>query len=124
MGIFKIFRMNEWSEFQRIGVFKGSPDDLRDGFIHFSTEDHLLGTLARYFKTDHELVIAKAENDGWGDMMKWEAARGRALFPHLYGYLYLHDISQFWSLSRVGTETWNVSQISNDLNISFAPSDI
>jgi len=124
MGIFKIFRINEWTEFQRTAVFKGSPDDLRDGFIHFSTEDYLLGTLARYFKMDHSLIIAQAKNDGWGDMMKWEVARGQAMFPHLYGHLYPDDILKVWRLSRTGTEPWDISQISNDLNISFAPSDI
>lgn len=124
MGIFKIFRTDEWAEFQRFGEFKGSPDDLRDGFIHFSPEDYLLGTLERYFKDARQLVIAKAENESWGDKMKWEAARGNAMFPHLYAHLYVSDIVQSWIISRPYQNTWDISQISKDLNISFAPSDI
>ena len=124
MGIFKIFRVNEWADFQAIGEFKGSPDDLRDGFIHFSSEDYLAGTLMRYFKDESEIVIAKVENENWGEAMIWESSRGGALFPHLYGTLYKQDVKKFWTLSKKSGEAWELSTLVNDLNITFAPSDI
>lgn len=33
-SVYKIFRQAEWKTFQQEGHFKGSMDDLRDGFIH------------------------------------------------------------------------------------------
>ncbi|MGB9173630.1 MAG: DUF952 domain-containing protein, partial [Bradyrhizobium sp.] len=35
--IYKICPASAWREAERQGVFRGSPVDLRDGFIHFST---------------------------------------------------------------------------------------
>ncbi len=124
MNIFKIFRMPEWQDFERSGVFRGSPDDLRDGFIHFSSEDYLLGTLARYFKDEDEIIIARAENAAWGDKMKWEASRGGGLFPHLYTALYLKDITQSWHLQNPNGRTWDVTPVAAALNIQFAPPDV
>jgi len=124
MGIFKIFRTAEWDNFQALGDFKGSPDDLRDGFIHFSSEDYLAGTMVRYFKDEAQVVIAKIDNDAGGEAMIWESSRGGGLFPHLYGTLYKQDIVQAWTLSRTAGKAWDLSVIENDLNITFAPSDV
>lgn len=124
MGIFKIFRTAEWAAFQSGGVFKGSSDDLRDGFIHFSSEDHLAGTMARYFKDEAELIIAKVENANWGEQMKWEGSRGGALFPHLYTALMMADVAQSWTLSKTASAAWDLSTLASDLNIVFAPADI
>lgn len=124
MNIFKIFRINEWEAFQLSGEFKGSLDDLRDGFIHFSSEYYLLGTMARYFKDQGQVVIARAANENWGEMMQWETSRGGGLFPHLYGSLYIKDITQSWRLHQKDGDAWDVSQIASDLKITFAPSDV
>ena len=39
--IYKILRQAEWTQLQITEVFDGSPDDLRDGFIHLSTAAQL-----------------------------------------------------------------------------------
>jgi uncharacterized protein (DUF952 family) len=69
------------------GVLAGSPDDVRDGFIHFSTRDQVGETAARYFSGLDDLVLVTVDADELGHRLKWEAARGCALFPHLYGQL-------------------------------------
>jgi uncharacterized protein (DUF952 family) len=89
--LLKIFRAGEWEAFQASGRFAGSADDLRDGFIHLSTEAQLSGTLERHFAGQSGLVIAEAAVAG-DPALRMEPSRGGALFPHLYRALALPDI--------------------------------
>ena len=47
--IYKILRATDWHDAERDGMFRGSPDDRRDGFIHFSTAEQTPGTYEKYF---------------------------------------------------------------------------
>lgn len=91
--IFKILRTAEWRSFQAAGRFDGSPDDLRDGFIHFSAAEQVAGTLAKYFSGEAEVVILTVPAPPLGDALRWEASRNGALFPHLYRPLLLEEVS-------------------------------
>ncbi len=84
---FKIFTADQWAQFQADGIFAGAPVDLADGYIHLSTAEQLEETLAKHFAGQSGLVIAEIDLSGFGDTLKWEASRGGALFPHLYGAL-------------------------------------
>lgn len=84
--IFKILTAEQWRQFQTDGVFNGSADDLRDGFIHLSTREQIAGTLQKHFAGQTGLVIAAIDERKLG-ALKWEPSRGGALFPHLYGPL-------------------------------------
>ena len=86
-AIYKICGAAEWAEANRTGRFVGSDIDRRDGFIHFSTRDQVGETAARYFSGLDDLVLVTVDADELGHRLKWEAARGCALFPHLYGQL-------------------------------------
>lgn len=92
-AIFKIFRAKEWAALQQTGRFDGSPDDLRDGFIHLSTGAQLEATLARHFAGEQGLIAAELMLDG-DPALRWEASRGGARFPHLYRPLTRADISE------------------------------
>ena len=92
--IYKILRLAEWEEALGQSVFRGSPDDLRDGFIHFSTREQVPGTIAKYFAADEVLIIAMVEEAAVGEALRWEASRGGALFPHLYAELPLGLIEE------------------------------
>jgi len=85
--IYKILPRAAWSAAQAAGRFDGSPIDLQDGFIHFSTRDQVAETSARYFSDLDDLVLVMVDADALGPQLKWEPARGGALFPHLYGPL-------------------------------------
>jgi uncharacterized protein (DUF952 family) len=86
--IYKICTASEWRTAKAAGAFAGSPDDARDGFIHLSAEDQVTGTLERHFRDRADLVILAVDPARLSeDMLKWEASRGGALFPHLYGPL-------------------------------------
>ena len=91
--IFKVTGGEAWAEAEKSGAYAGSPDDLRDGFIHFSTAKQLAGTLAKFYAGRDDLVLAAVDPERLGSSLKWEAARGGALFPHLYGVLAMADIA-------------------------------
>ncbi len=98
--IYKIFRASEWSAAQRARQFAESPDDIRDGFIHFSTAEQLRGTLAKYFMTESEIVLAAIDASALGDGLKWEVSRGGIKFPHLYASLPLDAVRQLTRHAR------------------------
>jgi uncharacterized protein (DUF952 family) len=76
-----------WQEAERDGAYHGTADDLRDGFMHFSTADQIAESARRHRAGQTGLVLIAVESDRLGDRLKWETSRGGALFPHLYGPL-------------------------------------
>ncbi len=85
--VYKIVPAAEWQEAKREGVYRGSSDDRRDGFIHLSTAAQAAETAAKHFAGQQDLVLVAVEAAALGDALKWEPSRGGALFPHLYGDL-------------------------------------
>jgi uncharacterized protein (DUF952 family) len=85
--IYKILPRSAWDEAVALGRFDGSPVDLQDGFIHFSTADQAQETAARHFRGEAGLVVAAFEAETLGGDLRWEPSRGGQLFPHLYGPL-------------------------------------
>lgn len=93
MMIYKILTAEQWAALNADGVTAGAPADLADGFIHFSTASQLAGTAAKHFAGQGDLVLAAVEPARLGAALRWEPARGGALFPHLHGPLRLADIA-------------------------------
>ncbi len=85
--IYKICPASAWREAERQGVFRGSADDLRDGFIHFSAASQVAGTVAKHFAGQTGLFLIAVDVDALGPALKWERSRDDELFPHLYGEL-------------------------------------
>jgi uncharacterized protein (DUF952 family) len=85
--IYKICSASAWREAERQGVYRGSADDLRDGFIHFSTASQLAETARRHFFRQTGLFLIAVDADALGDALRWELSRGDEPFPHLYGDL-------------------------------------
>lgn len=92
MLIFKIFRRAEWDAFRTAGETTGAPIDIIDGYIHFSTAATVAETAAKYFATQSDLVLVAFNSTQLGPHLKWEAARGDVLFPHLYRSLRLSEV--------------------------------
>ena len=90
MLIYKIFRRAEWVAFRDTGQTLGAPIDLADGYIHFSTAAQVAETAAKYFASESDLVLLALDSTRLD--LRWEPARGGALFPHLYRRLTLSDI--------------------------------
>ncbi len=92
MLVYKLLRPTEWAAFDAAGVFAGSADDRRDGFVHLSGEDQVAGTRAKWFAGVDGLVTVTFDAEALGPALRWEASRGGALFPHLYRPLARADI--------------------------------
>ncbi len=97
--IIKLLRAAEWAAFKASGVFAGSPDDRRDGYIHISTPDQVAATAAKWFAGEVGLMALTLDADALGEALRWEPARGGALFPHLYRPLRLGDVIKASTLS-------------------------
>ena len=90
--ILKICRASEWAQAERAGKFEGSPVDLRDGYIHFSTAEQVAATASLHFTGVDGLKLVAVDADALGDAVKWEPSRGGTLFPHLYRPLPLASV--------------------------------
>ena len=80
------------ADFERERVFRGAPVDITDGYIHLSTGEQLESTIAKHFAGQSDLMIAEVDLLLLGDAIRWETARGGALFPHLYAELPMHAV--------------------------------
>ncbi|HEV2652716.1 MAG TPA: DUF952 domain-containing protein [Rhizomicrobium sp.] len=92
MLIFKIVHAEEWRAAEAAGIFSGSAKDKEDGFLHFSSEEQLDGTVAKYYAGQRGLVLVAVDPETLGGALKYEPSRGGELFPHLYGTLPLDAV--------------------------------
>jgi uncharacterized protein (DUF952 family) len=85
--IYKVVPVDLWRQAEAAGRFTGSPIDLRDGYIHFSTASQAPETARRHFADVADLVIVAVSAEALGADLRWEPSRHGALFPHLYAEL-------------------------------------
>lgn len=85
--IYHLCRHAEWQAAQTAGAYHGSSQDEADGFIHFSTAAQIEESAMKHRAGQRGLVLLAIDPATLGDALKWEASRGGALFPHLYGPL-------------------------------------
>lgn len=90
--IYKLMPRAEWEAARAEGVYRGSADDLRDGFIHFSAADQVAETARKHFAGVPDLLILAVDPEKLGAALKWEPSRRGALFPHLYADLPLEAV--------------------------------
>ena len=90
--IFKIIDLDEWQKVKQIRrLILGSSKDREDGYIHFSGEDQVKGTLEKYYSKKENLVVLKVETLKL-DHLIWEQASDGNMFPHLYSSLDLSNV--------------------------------
>jgi uncharacterized protein (DUF952 family) len=85
--IYHMCRAEEWRLALPTGRYSGSSQDAADGFIHFSTAAQIVESAAKHRAGQRGLVLLAVDPAALGDALRWEASRGGALFPHLYGAL-------------------------------------
>lgn len=90
--IFKLVDRASWQAAVASGAFTGSPVDVHDGFIHFSTAAQVRDTAARHFAGAADLQIVAVDAGALGEALRWEPSRGGDLFPHLYAPLPLDAV--------------------------------
>jgi uncharacterized protein (DUF952 family) len=90
--IYKILPRAAWQAARERGVYTGVGIDVSDGYVHFSGADQVAGTLERHFAGDAkqgqaDLVLIGFDPADLGPQLRYESARGGALFAHLYAPL-------------------------------------
>jgi len=90
--IYKICDTAQWREAERLQLFRGAGIDAQDGYIHFSSADQVADTAGKHFAGMADLVLVAVDAQALGTALKWEPARGGALFPHLYGVMPLSAV--------------------------------
>ena len=89
--IFKIIDIDEWQKAKQLKTYSGSSKDIEDGFIHFSGEDQVRGTLEKYYSKQKRLILLKIETLKLDNLI-WEQASDGNMFPHLYSSLELSNV--------------------------------
>ena len=96
--IYKICTKLELQKSKDKGHFIGSQKDLEDGFIHFSGEEQIEGTLKKYYLNQKDLILLKVDTLKL-DHLIWEQASDGNMFPHLYSSLDLNNIVKEFEIS-------------------------
>ena len=109
--IYKICPAPAWREAERQGVYRGSADDLRDGYIHFSSASQLAETARKYFFGQTGLFLVAVDADALGDALRWEVSRGGELFPHLYGDLDLGAVTAVLNMPARSDGTHDIPEL-------------
>ena len=96
--IYKITPASAWREAERAGIYRGSADDTRDGFTHFSTASQGAETVRKHYHGHTGLFLIAVDAEALGDALRWEVSRNDELFPHLYGELDLGAVIEILDL--------------------------
>ena len=96
--IYKICTKSELNDAKYKQKFEGSKKDLEDGFIHFSGEEQVEGTLKKYYLNQENLILLKVDTLKL-DHLIWEQASDGNMFPHLYSPLDLSNVVEEFEIS-------------------------
>ena len=89
--VYKICTKSEWKKIKYKGQLIGSEKDLEDGYIHFSGEDQIKGTLKKFYSNQKDLILLKVDTLKL-DHLLWEQASDGNMFPHLYSSLDISNV--------------------------------
>ena len=109
--IYKISPASAWREAERQGVYKGSADDLRDGYIHFSTASQVAETARKHYFGQTGLFLIAVATEALGDALRWERSRNDQLFPHLYGELDIGAVTAILDLRAQSDGGHDISEL-------------
>jgi uncharacterized protein (DUF952 family) len=109
--IYKICPASAWREAERQGVYRGSADDARDGFIHFSTASQVAETARKHFFGQTGLFLIEVDADALGEALRFEPSRNNELFPHLYGELDLGAVTQVHDMHARSDGTHDIPEL-------------
>ncbi len=101
MLIYKIVTERAWIEAQAAGDYRGSADDIRDGYIHFSTAAQVQRTLGKHFaRLTKPLLLLAIDAASLGTALRFEVSSGGAKYPHLYGAMPLDAVVSLQAIDR------------------------
>lgn len=85
--IYHMADTDDWAQAKDAGLYPGSANDQKDGFIHFSSKETVIESAAKHRAGETNLLLIWIDDAVLGESLKWESARGGILFPHLYDAL-------------------------------------
>ena len=98
---YKVMLVTEAEQMQRDGLFRGSPADNADGYIHLSSGPQLSATLDKHFNGVSGLMLAVVDLSRIvSGAVRWERSRDGQLFPHIYGVLPIDAVVSVLPLER------------------------
>ena len=90
--IFHITTSSAWDEARAAGAYE-PPSLEREGFIHFSASDQVVGVANRAFRGQRDLVLLCVASERLAGVVRHEHAEDAGEdFPHLYGPLNLDAV--------------------------------
>ena len=105
--IYKICTKSELLEAKNKNQFIGSKKDLEDGFIHFSGEEQVEGTLKNFYLNQKNLILLKIDTLKL-DHLIWEQASDGNMFPHLYSSLDISNVVDEFEITLNDDGTHNL----------------
>lgn len=108
---YKIETRSAWVQAETAGAYTGSALDVTDGFIHLSAQGQVRATLTMWFNDQPDLVLAKIDLTRLGDSVVWEASRGGALFPHIYGPIPMSVVQEVIDLPLLADGSHDLPEI-------------
>ena len=105
--VYKICTKSEWEEIKVKGQLIGSKKDLEDGYIHFSGEDQVEGTLRKFYSNQKKLILLKV-NTLKLDHLLWEQASDGNMFPHLYSSLDISNVVDEFEITLRADGSYNL----------------
>ena len=98
--IFHITTSSAWDEARAAGAYE-PPSLEREGFIHLSAADQVVGVANRAFRGQRDLVLLCVSSERLAAVVRHEhAADAGEAFPHLYGPLNLDAVVQVIPLAE------------------------
>jgi len=90
--ILHICPRGDWLAALAMGVYQ-APSLVTEGFIHCSRLDQVLQVANHFYRDTPDLVLLWIEVELLKSEVRWEAADGGELFPHVYGPIELDAVS-------------------------------
>jgi len=113
--IYHMCKLEEWTIAQSTKIYRGSSQDRKDGFIHFSSGTQVVGSAAKHRAGQENLILIEVDAHKLGELLKWEISRNDESFPHLYGDLSLDAVTRSCKLElnedgmHVFPDSWDLS---------------
>ena len=98
--VYKILTLEEWDKFSKEGVFSGNKMDIKDGYIHMSSnEEQYLRVLNKYYSDQEQVIILHINKQNISNL-RMEPIKNGDLYPHQYGDLQLEwcDLIQYCNI--------------------------
>ena len=113
--IYHVCEAEEWFLAKISGIYSGSSQDQKDGFIHFSSGLQVIGSVAKHRAGQDNLILLEVDAQKLGSALKWELSRNDEKFPHLYGDLPVAAVTRSFALTLNSSGT---HLFPKDLNLS------